>query len=926
MTEKIKHININEKNEILNRNISLSSVNFNSLNIDQSKGDFVVADPSNNRCIYYKQNPNNNLYENFEISSFAGIGTLKTPIQAKIDHFRGMIWIINLESDSVFKINKNKLTLETVVENIENPYDISINLNNGNVYVKSFSSETKGSIYELNPDGKILNNFEFNDENDFYLNQIIENIPKSDTMVFENSEEKLIWIAETTIYTLDKKNKNIHSFIFEEYASLYCVGLDAKNKNVFVFGNKDDKSYLILFDYILDSVIKEEEIERSLISNLDYADENYIPYHIFTVSNYKNYLDFNFLVERGKPFDGDTFDFSFETQTNKYFDYDVLLTSNSVSEQAGDVLISNPLGSESVHESEFYVDIISKDDRGIKEYSLRTQEENYGFSKVKDIFIIPKFSWSDQIIFEENESSEESLEMNDGSFWASTSDNKIHKIEYILSSNSASSTYEMQLDGEIQESKFDKKGGCLYTSTRDYMYKHSIDHYFRGNDYLLEVKEDVKKFNPNSDIVSYIDKAEAISVQKYLGNIARRDPLTLEIKELYSGFGSPFKIRYSFFHKSYLIGCDNSIWKLNQNYEREIVYGASDYKVIDFDVSETGETCIILEKNNKSLVRILDYSFYKLLLAKESDYKFKHCKYCENGIFYFIEEVNSELESYTSNHYLFDVRKKEEHKIISENVVKLEDSAVETDTTIPTEQIEIVSPNGGEYFIKEQINEIKWKSTESVTDFVRIDLYKNDEYLLTISEETTNSGVFSWIPDVSLEISSAYKIKIEWLGAGINYSDISENIFSITDSKPESDEIIPEIESVSDIDYIPKDKSVIIVLNNGYFGLLNIEEKTFYGLIDSGIRGITSIDALDETFFDFNDGDIEKLRIWVGSDLNLSDKWDSGEIEITNNQKSIYYGGGNNLMAGETYYVNLQLYSNIHGWSEVQTKQWTMPK
>jgi hypothetical protein len=41
---------------------------------------------------------------------------------------------------------------------------------------------------------------------------------------------------------------------------------------------------------------------------------------------------------------------------------------------------------------------------------------------------------------------------------------------------------------------------------------------------------------------------------------------------------------------------------------------------------------------------------------------------------------------------------------------------------------------------------------------------------------------------------------------------------------------------------------------------------------------------------------------------------------------SIYYGGGDNLVPGETYYVNIQVYSEDSGWSEVQTKTWIMPK
>jgi hypothetical protein len=40
----------------------------------------------------------------------------------------------------------------------------------------------------------------------------------------------------------------------------------------------------------------------------------------------------------------------------------------------------------------------------------------------------------------------------------------------------------------------------------------------------------------------------------------------------------------------------------------------------------------------------------------------------------------------------------------------------------------------------------------------------------------------------------------------------------------------------------------------------------------------------------------------------------------------MYYGGGNNLDRGETHYVNIQVYDAQYGWSNIQTKEWTMPR
>lgn len=66
-----------------------------------------------------------------------------------------------------------------------------------------------------------------------------------------------------------------------------------------------------------------------------------------------------------------------------------------------------------------------------------------------------------------------------------------------------------------------------------------------------------------------------------------------------------------------------------------------------------------------------------------------------------------------------------------------------------------------------------------------------------------------------------------------------------------------------------------------------------------------------------------KVRIFVGSQERSSDMWDSGEISTS--LTSMYYGG-KCLMPGKKYYVNIQVYSDKDGWSEVQTKEFIMPK
>jgi hypothetical protein len=94
----------------------------------------------------------------------------------------------------------------------------------------------------------------------------------------------------------------------------------------------------------------------------------------------------------------------------------------------------------------------------------------------------------------------------------------------------------------------------------------------------------------------------------------------------------------------------------------------------------------------------------------------------------------------------------------------------------------------------------------------------------------------------------------------------------------------------------------------------------FYGLLDSGIDDVTCLSTGKNLITDYEQ--TSKVRIYVGTDKYLNNLWDSGIVETS--ASSMYYGGGNNLIMGNTYYLNIQVYSDVYGWSEIQTKKWIM--
>jgi len=91
--------------------------------------------------------------------------------------------------------------------------------------------------------------------------------------------------------------------------------------------------------------------------------------------------------------------------------------------------------------------------------------------------------------------------------------------------------------------------------------------------------------------------------------------------------------------------------------------------------------------------------------------------------------------------------------------------------------IVVISPNGGEDWIKGTTKDIKWTSCEGSSSNVRITLWKDNQYYTTLINSTENDGNYYWTIPWNLPRSSNYKIKITSNSTGI--SDLSDENFII---------------------------------------------------------------------------------------------------------------------------------------------------
>ena len=643
--------------------------------------------------------------------------------------------------------------------------------------------------------------------------------------------------------------------------------------------------------------------------------------------NQHNLLPFMLQIDSDFVADGSQIQFLIRTSRSSYLDYDGVITPSPGTVTAPSTYTPNDTDEYYQHEPIFYIDmVISGETSGAKDVDLRAETSRYGFNDIHHYFTIPKFSWSNALI-RSNAASESSYDITythlsgaTGSVWIGTENKKVHKIEY--QSNAAGEAYSLTLDSEVELLEADDTSGLMFITTYDNLYSYSFDHYIdQAGQYVLTANQETKLYNANNEKIVYVDDSELWTVSSYFGKIIKRDRETLEFVLEVNGFDAPFKIVKSNYHGCNFVAGTNVLWKVTGT-TKEAVYEVNNYKIIDFDVSTNGEICLMLDGSSDGFVRILDRNLFRLLFNQRvTNEEVRLCKYTSNGYFYAVSEDSSGDEQIGTTHYLYNTSDGTSNIVSSTNAyVANQISSSDSPTVSP---IELEYPVGGETLVIDSNVEIKWKSNKSVTDLVRIVLLKGGQEYLTITSSTANTGIYGWTVPESVAIASNYRIKVQWISSPLDdaNADISTAVFAISDAEPSTSEETISLAEVIGVGYDEYNNQTVIVLRSGYVGFFRIANKTFKGWLKFDINDVNTAVVRNERLKMF-DG-VTKTRIFVGSAPYLNDMWDSGEIST--NKRSMYYGGGNNLRSGETYYVNIQVYSSGTGWSEVQTKSFTMP-
>jgi hypothetical protein len=93
--------------------------------------------------------------------------------------------------------------------------------------------------------------------------------------------------------------------------------------------------------------------------------------------------------------------------------------------------------------------------------------------------------------------------------------------------------------------------------------------------------------------------------------------------------------------------------------------------------------------------------------------------------------------------------------------------------------ITVVSPNGGEKWVRGTIKQIKWSYTSNSGTYVKIELLKGGILNRVITSNTPNDGSYSWAIPVGQALGTDYKIRITSTSNSA-YKDTSNGNFAIS--------------------------------------------------------------------------------------------------------------------------------------------------
>jgi hypothetical protein len=286
MAEFIKNIALDDHSVMSLRRVENESPRANSLDIDHTNGSYLIANPKSvngtqsGNVVLYPASSQLEINEPIVFSSFDGYGFLSSPYDARFDYVRRKLWIADTGNHSVLKVDINSQATDVVLNNIGVfPHALASNLNEGGVFVKSYSVyDSIGAIYCFDSTANLVETFYYpgTTKLDIPIDQsssssssfdddipvVVPAMPSSNSMTYDHVRKQLWWVDGSKVYMMNEDYRQVESLsLLPEYTGTVSVDVELSTGFALVVASVSRRTYLIQISRDNSTILARARIE-----------------------------------------------------------------------------------------------------------------------------------------------------------------------------------------------------------------------------------------------------------------------------------------------------------------------------------------------------------------------------------------------------------------------------------------------------------------------------------------------------------------------------------------------------------------------------------------------------------------------------------------------------------------------------------------
>ena len=263
-----------------------------SLDIDHTSGQYLLTNPStaygtqSGNVILCPPSPQLEINEPIVFDSFVGFGFLSSPQDARFDYVRRKIWIADAGLHKVIKIDQNSEEINLVLDSVGTfPYALASNLNNGGVFIKSYSRYSDiGAVYYYDIDGRLVGVFKFpasgqqqiafvgsssssSSSDGEVIPVVVPQLPYPSSIVYDHVRGRVWWVDRSMVYMMDEYYLQVEAYDLSDngFSGTHSIDVELSTGNpIIVAYTSPSTTFLVQMNrdnskFLASAIVKEED-------------------------------------------------------------------------------------------------------------------------------------------------------------------------------------------------------------------------------------------------------------------------------------------------------------------------------------------------------------------------------------------------------------------------------------------------------------------------------------------------------------------------------------------------------------------------------------------------------------------------------------------------------------------------------------------